>query len=238
MSPAASITSEPLFDHVVVVGVGLIGGSIAKALKTRGVARKVTGLGRNRERLLDAQRAGLLDAVATSESELKPFDLAVVCTPVDRIVADVRALQAVAPPKAIITDVGSVKGRICRELSVQTPGVATFLGSPPMNLVESGNAVVGFRPEHFRPAGSAPAGGQPVHLKVRCSHEEYLGAERILYGLLEGGPFDGKKVVARLPSTHVERFAAGSASDFEVAEKDLKFFDREKGTRTARVALA
>lgn len=138
MSPAASTSPKPTFDHVVVVGVGLIGGSIAKALKARGVARRVTGLGRNRERLLDAQRAGLLDDVATSESELKPFDLAVVCTPVDRIVADVRALQSVAPPQALITDVGSVKGRVCRELSVQVPGVAMFLGSHPMAGSEQG----------------------------------------------------------------------------------------------------
>jgi len=138
MPPKASNSLKPLFDHVVVVGVGLIGGSIAKALKARGVAGKVTGLGRNRKRLLEAQRAGLLDDVATSESELKPFDLAVVCTPVDRIVADVRALQAVAPPRALITDVGSVKGRICRELSVQPLRVATFLGSHPMAGSEQG----------------------------------------------------------------------------------------------------
>ena len=37
--------------------------------------------------------------------------------------------------------------------------VATFLGSPPMNLVESDRVVVGFRPEHLRPAGSEPPGG-------------------------------------------------------------------------------
>lgn len=138
MSQAASTSPKPLFDHVVIVGVGLIGGSIAKALKAKGVAGQVTGLGRNRERLLDAQRAGLLDDVATSASELKPFDLAVVCTPVDRIVADVRALQAVAPPTALITDVGSVKGRICRELSPQAPGVATFIGSHPLAGSEQG----------------------------------------------------------------------------------------------------
>jgi multiple sugar transport system ATP-binding protein len=115
--------------------------------------------------------------------------------------------------------------------------VATFLGSPPMNLVESGSAVVGFRPEHFRPAGTSAPGGRPLRLKFHCDHEEYLGAERILYGLVEGGPFDGKKVVARLASTYAERFLAGSGSDFEVAEKDLKFFDREKGARADRVAL-
>ena len=127
---------DSLFDHIVIVGVGLIGGSIARALKERGLSRQITGLGRNRERLLAAQEAGLLDAVATSVSELRPFSLAIVCTPVDRIPADVRALQAVAP--ALITDAGSVKARICRELSSPQPGQATFLGSHPMAGSEQG----------------------------------------------------------------------------------------------------
>ena len=129
---------DPLFDHIVVVGVGLIGGSIARALKDRGLARQITGLGRNRERLLAAQQAGLLDAVATSASELEPFSLAIVCTPVDRIPEDVRSLQSVAPPQALITDAGSVKARICRELGSPSPGQATFLGSHPMAGSEQG----------------------------------------------------------------------------------------------------
>ena len=137
--PSALHPPDSLLDHVVIVGVGLMGGSIAKALKARGLARKITGLGRNRERLVAAQHAGLLDAVATSVQELKPFSLAIVCTPVDRICDDVRALQAVAPPHALITDVGSVKGRICRELAASSKtNVAQFIGSHPMAGSEQG----------------------------------------------------------------------------------------------------
>ena len=137
---AVPIAQHPdsLFDHIVIAGVGLIGGSIARALKERGLARQITGLGRHRGRLLAAQEAGLLDAVATSVSELEPFTLAIVCTPVDRIPHDVRALQAVAPPQALITDAGSVKARICHELDAASPGSATFLGSHPMAGSEQG----------------------------------------------------------------------------------------------------
>lgn len=138
MSPASTTSPTLPFDHVVVVGVGLIGGSIAKALKARGLAQKITGLGRNRDRLLAAKQAGLLDAVATTVSELTPFSLAVVCTPVDRISEDVRALQAVAAPQALLTDAGSVKGRICRELSTQPSAASSFLGSHPMAGSEQG----------------------------------------------------------------------------------------------------
>src|SRR5215467_4133260 len=63
--------------------------------------------------------------------------------------------------------------------------VATFLGSPPMNLVEEGDTIVGFRPEHFLPLALARPGDRH-QVRFRFSHEEYLGAERILYGHLEG----------------------------------------------------
>jgi multiple sugar transport system ATP-binding protein len=115
--------------------------------------------------------------------------------------------------------------------------VATFLGSPPMNLVETSRTIAGFRPEHLHPTASLPRDEPALRLTFRTSHEEYLGAERILYGVLEGGPFDGKKVVARMSSTLSARFAAGTAHDFAVAEKDLKFFDRETGTRAERTSL-
>jgi len=129
--------------------------------------------------------------------------------------------------------------------------VATFLGSPPMNLVEHGEVIVGFRPEHFFPvshlAGRAAVPedilksdreGPYVPLHFRISHEEYLGAERILYGQLEGDRFDGKKVISRMSSTHGARFESGSLHAFAVPERELKFFDRERGTRTKRVPLA
>ncbi|MEO8430773.1 MAG: ABC transporter ATP-binding protein [Acidobacteriota bacterium] len=128
--------------------------------------------------------------------------------------------------------------------------VGTFLGSPPMNLLEHGTVIVGFRPEHFFPvthlAGQAavPADiraaertGPYVPLRFRVGHEEYLGAERILYGEIDGGAFDGKTAICRMSSTHGASFPAGSVHAFAVREGDLKFFDREKGTRTARVPL-
>jgi len=116
--------------------------------------------------------------------------------------------------------------------------VATFLGSPPMNLIETSNVIAGFRPEHLYPAAALPREEPVLRLAFRMKHEEYLGAERILYGVLEGGPFDGKKSVARMSSTLAARFAPDTVHDFAVANKDLKFFDREKGTRTEARALA
>src|SRR5499427_4964987 len=120
--------------------------------------------------------------------------------------------------------------------------VATFLGSPPMNLVEKEDVIVGFRPEHFFPvsvlAGRAAVPeairavdreGPYVPLNLRISHEEYLGSERIVYGTVAGGAFDGKKVVSRMPATLVTRFESGSVQAFAVTERHLKFYDRATG---------
>jgi multiple sugar transport system ATP-binding protein len=112
--------------------------------------------------------------------------------------------------------------------------VATFLGSPPMNLLETAEAVVGFRPEHLMPAAGVDAGEGARHLRVRAVHEEYLGAERILYGAFEGGLFAGQKAISRIPSTHAGRFAPEAVHEFVVPERHVRTFDRKTGLSTKR----
>jgi multiple sugar transport system ATP-binding protein len=105
--------------------------------------------------------------------------------------------------------------------------VAGFLGSPPTNLVDAGDVLVGFRPEHFLPR---TAHGDTA--AFRPTRVEYLGADRLLYGVLEGR-FDGAKVVAKLPSTVTTGVAAGQSYEFAAREGDFKFFDKATGLRTA-----
>src|SRR5437773_1755007 len=66
--------------------------------------------------------------------------------------------------------------------------VATFLGSPPMNLAELGDVIVGFRPEHFRPASTVTGDSVPFRFKVE--NIEYLGSEWIVSGTPAGGKLD------------------------------------------------
>ena len=115
--------------------------------------------------------------------------------------------------------------------------VATFLGSPPMNILPAGDVIVGFRPEHFLPPGVAERLGPHVSYQFRISHSEYLGAEKILYGTIQGGPFDEKKVISRIPSTHAEGLGDGTVHAFAVADGDLKFFDAKTEKRTATRSL-
>ena len=113
--------------------------------------------------------------------------------------------------------------------------VATFLGSPPMNLVEMGDVIVGFRPEHFRLAEEVTDASK-VPFRFRVENAEYLGAEYILSGLLTGGRLDGKKVIARLLLGH--SYEVGTTYDFAVPEHHLKFFDCTTEKRVAVRALA
>jgi multiple sugar transport system ATP-binding protein len=100
--------------------------------------------------------------------------------------------------------------------------VATFLGSPPMNLAELGDVIVGFRPEHFRPASTVTGDAAPFQLRVE--NIEYLGSEWIISGNLAGGKLDGKKVFSRLSSA--QQLQLGNIYDFAVPQRELKFFDR------------
>ncbi|MBI1347929.1 prephenate dehydrogenase/arogenate dehydrogenase family protein [bacterium] len=128
-SPVAS----PLEETVLIVGVGLIGGSIASAVRARGVARRVIGLGRDQSRLNAAVYRGLLDADFTDPVEAaKSATFVVVCTPVTRIIDDVRALLPHLPKSALVTDAGSTKQRIVAELADLADQQPTFVGSHPI----------------------------------------------------------------------------------------------------------
>ena len=102
--------------------------------------------------------------------------------------------------------------------------VARFVGSPPMNLVQRRDYILGFRPEHFLPRGTQNGAAKVAALPFRVTRVEYLGADRLLYGTL-GGAFADQKVISRLPSTVNVSIEPATTYDFTVEEKELKFFE-------------
>jgi multiple sugar transport system ATP-binding protein len=107
--------------------------------------------------------------------------------------------------------------------------VATFIGSPPMNLVEDGAHYVGFRPEAFLPreVGSASDG---TSFPFRVTRVEYLGADRLVYGIVEGRTPDAH-VISKLPNNIRAEVAAGQTYHFVVRGSELERFDRASGRR-------
>ena len=119
-------------DCIAIVGVGLIGGSLAAAVKRYGVARRVLGIGRNPERLQGAHSAGLIDAWSTDPATVAEAELTVVCTPVDRIADDVKALWPSVRASSLVTDAGSTKRQICEDLAACLDKTCEFVGSHPI----------------------------------------------------------------------------------------------------------
>ena len=105
--------------------------------------------------------------------------------------------------------------------------VATFLGSPPMNLIPRGDELIGFRPENFH---LAPDGGvdssTSLSFKLTSIREEYLGSEKLVYGELEG-----ERTVARMAANADVPAAEGGEVTLFVDNADLRVFDRESGLR-------
>ncbi len=105
--------------------------------------------------------------------------------------------------------------------------VATFLGSPPMNLADLSHVIVGFRPEHFRPVSSVS--GEAVAFRFKVENIEYLGSEWIVSGTPASGKLGGQKVFSRLNSA--QDLSLGGTYDFAVPQCELKFFDRSTEKR-------
>jgi multiple sugar transport system ATP-binding protein len=106
--------------------------------------------------------------------------------------------------------------------------VATFVGSPPMNLIERDDMIVGFRPESLIPGPVSPDHGITITLRVHRT--EYLGSERRLIGYLEGAAAETRVIVAAHASRPIPT-PSEEIQEFSVRSEDLRFFDRKTGER-------
>jgi multiple sugar transport system ATP-binding protein len=109
--------------------------------------------------------------------------------------------------------------------------VAAFLGSPPMNLVARDDYIVGFRPEHFLPQTLHDASVQLMPFQFHLSRIEHLGADRLLYGVLNAS-YAEQRVISNLPATATVTLQPGKEHTFGVSPQHLKFFSRSTGART------
>jgi multiple sugar transport system ATP-binding protein len=113
--------------------------------------------------------------------------------------------------------------------------VATFLGTPPMNLVDREGGTLGFRPEHFLPR-ELLNGGALAEMPFQIERMEYLGSERILYGSIEGR-HSRRIITAKLPAHAAsDTIRPGESHAFAVRRGELHYFDRD-GRRAAAGAL-
>jgi prephenate dehydrogenase len=117
---------------LAIVGVGLIGGSVALAARQRQMARRVLGVGRSAETLRRARDAGMVDEVSQDLLAAATADVVVFCTPVDLIASQILALAPHCHPGTLITDAGSTKAALVGEIRGRLPAGVAFVGAHPL----------------------------------------------------------------------------------------------------------
>jgi len=120
--------------RLTLLGLGLLGGSVAKAARAEGLAREIVAVGRRRESLEPALGDGAVDRITTEVAEgLAGADFCVLATPVATLASMLAEVWRVAPDDAVVTDVGSTKSAIvsvAEALSRSRP--LAFIGGHPM----------------------------------------------------------------------------------------------------------
>ncbi len=133
------------FDKVTIVGVGLIGGSLAITLREKGMAGTITGVGRGMENLKTARRLGVVDSFTTDICDgVEGTDLVVMAVPVRKIAPLVERILPSLKPGTILTDVGSVKGAIIRDVEPLLGKDVLFVPGHPVAGTENSGVEAAF----------------------------------------------------------------------------------------------
>ena len=137
--------SQPLFEKLALVGIGLIGGSIALAARRAGLAEKIVAATRRAETAGAANRLKLVDHCGTDlAAACQDADLVIVCTPVGACGEAARAIAPVLPPGCILSDVGSVKQAVIAAMRPYVPPGVHFVPAHPVAGTENSGPEAAF----------------------------------------------------------------------------------------------
>ena len=132
--------AAPLFHRVCLIGIGLIGSSLARAMKLHGLAGHIAISTRSAQTLAKAEELDLGDSYTLGTAEAaRDADLVIICTPMGAQAAVAKSIHDSLKPGAIITDVGSVKATTIRDIAPHLPdGVHLVPGHPIAGTENSG----------------------------------------------------------------------------------------------------
>jgi cyclohexadieny/prephenate dehydrogenase len=137
--------STPLFDTLAIIGPGLIGSSIMRAARAHGAVRKIVATSRSPETRARVVELGIADEVTETNAEaVKGADLVIVCVPVGVCGEVAKEIGPHLAPGAILSDVGSVKGSVVRDMGPHVPDVVHFVPAHPVAGTEHSGPDAGF----------------------------------------------------------------------------------------------
>ena len=140
-----SAPPSPLFNRLALIGVGLIGSSIARAARAQGVVREIVATARSSATRRRIGELGLADQVLESNAAAAAgADLVILCIPVGACGDVAKEIAPQLAPGTVVSDVGSVKGAIVREVGPHLPAHVHFVPAHPVAGTEDSGPDAGF----------------------------------------------------------------------------------------------
>ena len=132
-NPPSLDFAQSVLENLVILAPGLLGGSVARAAHARGLAKRVVVWARRPESRIKLREQPWVSSVADTPADaVRDATLVVLAAPVDKIIELAREIAPHLPAGAIVTDVGSVKGELCRACHAALASRARFVGAHPM----------------------------------------------------------------------------------------------------------
>jgi cyclohexadieny/prephenate dehydrogenase len=136
---------EPIFERLALIGTGLIGGSIARAARASGAAKMIVATARSAETRKRVKELGFADQVTETAAEaVKDADLVIVSIPVGACGPVAKEIGPNLKQGAILSDVGSVKGSVVRDMGPFVPKGVHFIPAHPVAGTENSGPDSGF----------------------------------------------------------------------------------------------
>jgi cyclohexadieny/prephenate dehydrogenase len=223
----------PIFERVALIGLGLIGSSLSHAMRRGGLAGTIVGAAQSEKTRDIALRLGLVSSVyATPAEAVRDADLVILCTPIGVYGAIAAAIAPALRPGAILTDVGSVKGAVVRDVAPHVPAGVHFIPGHPIAGTEHSGPESGFA-ELFDgrwcvltpPEGADPAAvdklaafwracGSHVEIMPADHHDMVLAITSHVPHLIAYNIVNTARHLERVTDTEVIKFSAGGFRDF------------------------
>jgi cyclohexadieny/prephenate dehydrogenase len=223
----------PMFERVALIGLGLIGSSLSHAMRRSGIARSIVGHAQSERTRAAAARLGLASPIYPTAAEAaRDADLVMLCVPVGACGHVARAIAPSLKAGAILTDVGSVKGAVVRDVGPVVPEGVHFIPGHPISGTEHSGPESGFA-ELFDgrwcvltpPAGADQAAvdklaafwkacGSQVEVMDVQHHDLVLGITSHVPHLIAYNIVNTARHLEKVTDTEVIKFSAGGFRDF------------------------